>query len=539
MPNATVFLEDVFTLLWQLRATEARLPQGRFLSPSSVAQTNALLSQPITPAPRRERDHLRLSLMHALCLHMGLIAPMQGMLRPTLRTLRWLSEPPVQQWQLLVNTLFKPSEDMDALWRDFQLPGSHWIHPRESLLRCVAQLRERAAGSRPWVSLRAIAAKLPIPLDDDPKAQPPAVARQLALLLEALGLVERRNAALRWLDAPLLSNTPAPATPCFFNGAEVLVTPAGAAWPALIALADFASMETAWPQRRIRFSQERLHHTLQRGHALPALFAALETLLGQPVPDDFFQLVQGWSHHFGRVRIRQAVLLESRDETLLQSLLEQRSIRQCAKPISSKAAVVRPDKIHALVRRLQRKGVSPRVLLPVAPAPAGHFEAPAQAQLYLAAQTCHALAGALPDACVPPLSLIQSLESQLAPADIAMAKAMAEAGAAHVLQTNVRDDDAPAVSPEDVLNATARAISERAPLHIMYRGRDDVESVARLVEPMRMEWQHGIAYLIAWCHLAGGQRTFRLDRITSFSQSQSSHTPALASPARGQLPESS
>ncbi len=513
------------------------MPRSRLLAPRHVAQINAQLARPLTPAPRRERDHPRLALIHCLCEAMQMVAPVQGVLRPTLRAAAWLAEPPARQWQAFVDALLMPAEAMDALWHAFQLPGWRWLQPRESLRRCIALLQARAASPRQWVSLHAIAAQLPIPLHEDAQAQPPAVARQLAVLLEGLGLAERRNSSLRWQAAPLLPAVPSPAAPCFFDGADVLVAPAGATWPALIALADFAGMEAAWPQRRIRFSEAHLHRALQRGHTLPALFAALETLLAQPVPDAFFQAAQGWAHRFGRVRVRQAVLLESRDEALLQELLKQRGIRACARPLCAKAAMVQPDKVHTLARRLQRQGVSPRMMLPAAPAPAGHFEAPAQAQLYLAAQTCHALAGVLPDACVPPLSLIHALESQLAPADIDMAKAMADAGAAQVLQRGANDDEAPAASHEAVLNATARAISERARLQIVYRGRDDVAPVARWVDPVRMEWQNGIAYLIAWCHLAGGQRTFRLDRISRFEQS--STTPVPVSPARGQLPESS
>jgi proteasome accessory factor C len=41
------------------------------------------------------------------------------------------------------------------------------------------------------------------------------------------------------------------------------------------------------------------------------------------------------------------------------------------------------------------------------------------------------------------------------------------------------------------------------------------ESTARVVDPLRLVTAQGNDYLEAWCHLAEGQRLFRVDRISS------------------------
>jgi predicted DNA-binding transcriptional regulator YafY len=57
------------------------------------------------------------------------------------------------------------------------------------------------------------------------------------------------------------------------------------------------------------------------------------------------------------------------------------------------------------------------------------------------------------------------------------------------------------------------AIRERATIEIEYYTAGRAHRTTRLVDPLRLEWRGDAVYLIAYCHLRGDQRVFRVDRI--------------------------
>jgi proteasome accessory factor C len=65
----------------------------------------------------------------------------------------------------------------------------------------------------------------------------------------------------------------------------------------------------------------------------------------------------------------------------------------------------------------------------------------------------------------------------------------------------------------DVLEVLRRGVSERRQVTIDYYSYGRDELTHRTVDPYRLHADEGALYLFAHCHLAGGERLFRLDRV--------------------------
>ena len=76
-------------------------------------------------------------------------------------------------------------------------------------------------------------------------------------------------------------------------------------------------------------------------------------------------------------------------------------------------------------------------------------------------------------------------------------------------------------APTDTLDDLRRAISERLQIEIEYysQGRDAMTS--RAVDPARLLSHDGVWYLSGWCHRAGAERVFRVDRIRALTVTDS------------------
>jgi predicted DNA-binding transcriptional regulator YafY len=85
----------------------------------------------------------------------------------------------------------------------------------------------------------------------------------------------------------------------------------------------------------------------------------------------------------------------------------------------------------------------------------------------------------------------------------ALSKLEAETGA-HV------EVDAPA---PPALGAVEAALADRRQLLITYYSASSDSVVDRRIDPVAVRERAGRYYVLAWCHLAGGWRTFRIDRI--------------------------
>jgi proteasome accessory factor C len=66
-----------------------------------------------------------------------------------------------------------------------------------------------------------------------------------------------------------------------------------------------------------------------------------------------------------------------------------------------------------------------------------------------------------------------------------------------------------------VLETLQRAVRERRQVRLQYYAYGRDEHTERTVEPYRVHADEGAWYLLGHCHLAGGERLFRVDRISS------------------------
>jgi predicted DNA-binding transcriptional regulator YafY len=65
----------------------------------------------------------------------------------------------------------------------------------------------------------------------------------------------------------------------------------------------------------------------------------------------------------------------------------------------------------------------------------------------------------------------------------------------------------------EVLDALRTAIAQGRRVHLDYYAYGRDARTERDVDPLRLIAHEGAIYLLGWCHLAGGQRSFRVDRI--------------------------
>jgi proteasome accessory factor C len=68
---------------------------------------------------------------------------------------------------------------------------------------------------------------------------------------------------------------------------------------------------------------------------------------------------------------------------------------------------------------------------------------------------------------------------------------------------------------EDIQSRITDALQRRKRLDLIYDVASRAETTRRQVDPLRVFVLDGYGYLEAWCYLAGGLRTFRLDRIAA------------------------
>ena len=82
-------------------------------------------------------------------------------------------------------------------------------------------------------------------------------------------------------------------------------------------------------------------------------------------------------------------------------------------------------------------------------------------------------------------------------------------------------------APAEILDDLRRAIRGRRQIEIEYysQGRDAMTS--RAVDPARLSSHDGAWYLFGWCHRAGAERVFRVDRIRTLTVTESEVEVAL------------
>ena len=74
----------------------------------------------------------------------------------------------------------------------------------------------------------------------------------------------------------------------------------------------------------------------------------------------------------------------------------------------------------------------------------------------------------------------------------------------------------PLISSADI-TLIDKAISSRTILEFSYYSPSNDSKTSRRVDPLYCKVEHGIQYMVAYCHSSGAQRTFRLDRISNLT----------------------
>ena len=95
--------------------------------------------------------------------------------------------------------------------------------------------------------------------------------------------------------------------------------------------------------------------------------------------------------------------------------------------------------------------------------------------------------------------------------DRALTKLGSAAGAAGVERAAVNVTAA----PDEIRATLTEALQRSRRLDLTYDAATREETTRRLVDPLRLFVLEGYGYLEGWCYLAGGLRTFRLDRIAA------------------------
>jgi proteasome accessory factor C len=81
---------------------------------------------------------------------------------------------------------------------------------------------------------------------------------------------------------------------------------------------------------------------------------------------------------------------------------------------------------------------------------------------------------------------------------------------------------------EGVLETVRRGVDEHLPIEIDYYSYGKDERTTRLVDGWQLFAREGSWYLLGWCHLAEGERMFRLDRIEAATLTDATFDPPPA-----------
>ena len=305
--------------------------------------------------------------------------------------------------------------------------------------------------------------------------------------------------------------------------ALLLNVPAGLPLPDRFALEAIVPPDSSAPAV-YRLTRSHFLRAVQRGHTVEGVANFLERASGEPLPAPALGALYRWDEASGRVVIRQAVLLQTREPGTLRDLTARRRIRETlGDTLNARSVEVRADRVDALLRRLARRGIVPRVDVggdgPSLPAalPDGAKGVQDEAELAAIAVALRVyahLADSLGLSARPAYALIRRWsEGLLLPLRDAVERAVEQTLAAlHRAAPLEMEDHLPAPTGP-LLERLERAIQEQATVEIEYYTAGRAHHTTRRVDPLRLEWHGDVVYLVAYCHLRGGQRVFRVDRI--------------------------
>jgi hypothetical protein len=555
---------DMFAFLSFLNRRDYTVTHDRWLPPRALKALNDFLDPPDDlGAGRSELQAARIPFLHYLAERAGLVGLIGGYLKPTPLSEDWLTAPAADRIRSLWEVWREHSEANRALWHRYRLPALK--EDSDPLARFHALLD-------------GLAARVPGPLgrpDDllDALARwDPALLRPQVTYAawDALGTEEQtafdtdaRRVLSELLTGPLLwfgiverideetnerkseASGPLRLTPL---GAALLGRDDGA-WPAdptpvplrvdpllerdeeetlnlyapvALPLSDRFALEALAPPDpgspgRYRLTRPRFQRALQRGHTAEGVVNFLERASDNPLPAPALGVFYRWAETFGAITIRQAVLLQTRDPAQMEDLTARRRLRETlGATLNARTIEVKAERLEALLRRLEYRGVVPYIDLPD-PHPeslTGQESEAERAAIVAALQVYAHLADALGQASRPAYALIRRWREALPMALREAADHRAEdlIEALHRADPLEMEDRLPQPTGP-LLEALEVAIEAGESVEIDYYTAGRVHQTTRRVDPLRLEWRGDVVYLIAYCHLRSDQRVFRVDRI--------------------------
>ncbi|MEE8391226.1 MAG: WYL domain-containing protein [Anaerolineae bacterium] len=586
---------DVFTLLSFLNRRDYAARHGRWLPPRALEALNEHLLPPDDlGAGRSELQAARIPFLHYLAERVGLIAMIGIYLKPTLLAEQWLARSREERLRALWEAWREPTEENRALWDRYRLPGlaedddpvarfrallkaltACPVGPLGSVGDLLDALAERdPALLRPQATYAAWAAL-------DPEEHTEFETRACAVLLDLLTGPLTWFGVLEWAHGEWpkeREDKSASLLPC--SSAPQLLTPLGAAllghddgvWPqdpapaplrvapilekvddgpsavrvdapAGFPPADRFALEGIAPPDpdspgRYSLTRGRFHQALQRGHTGEGIVNFLERASGEPLPAPVLGALYRWEEDLDQVAIRQALVLQTRDPDLLRELTGQRRVRETlGRTLNDRTVEVRADRLDALLRRLEWRGITPRLdLTPLRLPSTGSGQAPPARGEREALQPLPALEEGERAAIAAALRVYAHLADELGlstrPAH-ALAQRWSQSLPLHlrdgveraVEQTLAALHRAAPLEMEDrlpeptgpLLGSLETAIQEQATVEIDYYTAGRAHRTTRSVDPLRLEWRGNVVYLIAYCHLRQDERVFRVDRIGRMS----------------------
>ncbi|MBI5653897.1 MAG: WYL domain-containing protein, partial [Chloroflexi bacterium] len=475
----------------------------------------------------------------------------------------------------------QPTPDAEQRWRAFGLPGDHLPAPLATLGQLLEIFRHLPTDYRVKHSTLIKLLRVPAFDDSAPSDQPAAIVAGWLTLLEWFEILTRDShatAQITPLGATLIEHPAAP--PASWARADQPLhwsTPRGKTLPDLIApreadparifeLSDYvahrATLCTKTESRRVyQLESARVQSALARGISLTQIYECFERATADALPaavDDWLTQIAA---AYGRVTLRSATLLQVTDARILTELTRAQAIRQCVQAtLSPRAVIIKPSKLTTLARQLERRGYPVPLAASQANASTKSFDQPTLAHLYLAARLTHQRA----ETYRPPYSIILDLETQLTARDRARAEEIFEiehrslrgsvlSGTERsgveskdaTKQSRTWDGERSGVESKDAtkqsrtwdgeiasqskaplagkplaktIQSIQHALATQTALEIVYHSPYTDATTTRLIEPMRLEYRDEIPYLIAYCHRAGAERTFRVARIERIAE---------------------
>lgn len=494
---------DMAMLLGGLLYHDVRPLHGRWLPPFALRAINERLRiHEGLDGIRSELQTGRLRFLHYLAEAGGLVAVQAGYLKPTVEAWRWLSLPPDERWQALLDAVKADLAERHCLWDRYRLPSTD-VQTWETLVKQLSQLVP--GGIYPCeILLHSIHPYLPEINDLDALLHEP---------LTWLGVVSVRADTVTIM--PRLFSAPQDARLMVHKDGIEAVLPNMPHLRPLTACCAWATID----HDRLRIDSAAVALALERGGDALQIASLLAELIGAPLPVEAFEQIEKWARAAQALTLHQVTLLTAHDPSALAALRSDWRLRPLLGDLLSSHHVAVPSG-HAeeLLAKLERRGCHVTSYLKSPTIPDDTLLSPEMvAYFWLAVRVYQKLGAFVSQDIFIPGAARDWLTNQLPPSSADGLEVQSEALIDRLAQTiRGKFTPPPIIQPENsnaVRTAVQSAYEQHGALTIEYFSPARGEKTVRTIEPVMLYDRNGAAYVEAWCRLDEDTRTFRVDRI--------------------------